>query len=206
MGYDAIAEKLAHAPVWKAREAKLEHAEHKVGQALAQDMRKMWAEQAVDKKKDTFKVENTELSELKHVEALKARYVAIERALAQAPKLQMMQGASAGRPGELLVQDPRTGQIYLLYEYHVPGGYLGGDNGVDSDYDAVTAPSEFYASDQAGGSPFTDPAGRVPIYQGNYGTYPEAEAVRSRAMLPHGALKVLPANRLYEWHVPGEVR
>eukprot|EP00802_Teleaulax_amphioxeia_P009265 Tamp_09281.p1 GENE.Tamp_09281~~Tamp_09281.p1 ORF type:complete len:634 (+),score=182.41 Tamp_09281:159-1904(+) len=197
------ADHLVRAPVWKAREAKLEHVKKVVGQALAQDMRKLWKDRAVDKKKDTFKGENAQLSELKQVEALKERYDAIERALAQAPKLQMMQGMSAGRPGELLVQDPRTGQVYLLYEYHVPGGYLGGDNGVDSDYDAVIAPSEFYGSDQKGDKPFLDPAGRNPLYQGNYGTYPEAEIVRPRGMMAPGALKVVPANRLYEWHVPG---
>ena len=29
-----------------------------------------------------------------------------------------------------------------LYEYHVPGDYLGGDGGMDSDYDDAIAPSE----------------------------------------------------------------
>jgi len=192
-------EMLAHAPVWKVREHKLEAAEHKVGHVLAQDMRKMWQDRAADKKKDTFTGENKELSELKQVEALKARYGAIERALAMAPKLSQVQGASAGKPGELLVQDPRTGQVYLLYEYHVPGGYLGGDNGMDSDYDKVIAPSEFYGTDQKADAPFVDPAGRNPTYQGEYGTYPGVAAGRGYP----GALKVVPANRLYEYHVPG---
>jgi len=119
----SAADHLVRAPVWKAREAKLEHAKKVVGQALAQDMRKLWKDRAVDKKKvvvtlppasarcraprpplaprpgplthaapqDTFKGENAQLSELKQVETLKERYDAIERALAQAPKLQMMQ-------------------------------------------------------------------------------------------------------------------
>lgn len=57
-----------------------------------------------------------------------------------------------------------------LYEYHVPGDYLGGDGGMDSDYDDVTAPSEFFATDEKGDAPFGDlrgfgPADRAPIYQ-----------------------------------------
>ena len=44
------AHQLVSAPVWKAREAKLEHAKNVVGQALAQDMRKMWKDRTVDKK------------------------------------------------------------------------------------------------------------------------------------------------------------
>lgn len=57
-----------------------------------------------------------------------------------------------------------------LYEYHVPGDYLGGDGGMDSDYDDVLAPSEFYGMDQKGDAPFGDlrgfgPADRMPTYQ-----------------------------------------
>jgi hypothetical protein len=63
-----------------------------------------------------------------------------------------------------------------LYEYHVPGDYLGGDGGVDSDYDEVTAPNEFYGTDQKGDAPFGDlrgfgPADRHPTYQGEYHEY-----------------------------------
>jgi hypothetical protein len=57
-----------------------------------------------------------------------------------------------------------------LYEYHVPGDYLGGDGGMDSDYDDVIAPSEFFGTDEKGDAPFGDlrgfgPADRAPIYQ-----------------------------------------
>ena len=56
-----------------------------------------------------------------------------------------------------------------LYEYHVPGDYLGGDGGMDSDYDAVTAPNEFYGTDQKGDAAFGQHGfgamDRNPIYQ-----------------------------------------
>ena len=42
----------------------------------------------------------------------------------------------------------RVAMAPQLYEYHVPGDYLGGDGGMDSDYDDVIAPSEFYGMDQ----------------------------------------------------------
>ena len=49
----------------------------------------------------------------------------------------------------------------MLYEYHVPGAgtsaeYLGGDGGMASDYDAVSAPSEYFATDEKGDAPFTN--------------------------------------------------
>jgi len=52
----------------------------------------------------------------------------------------------------------------------VPGDYLGGDGGMDSDYDDVIAPSEFFGTDEKGDAPFGDirgfgPADRAPIYQ-----------------------------------------
>ena len=109
---------LARAPVWAPR---LEHAKAKVGQALAQDMRKLWADDRRDKTHDSLVNEDKDLSELRQVEFLKNRYEAIEKALAVAPMLDQVQGARAARPGELLVQNPRTGQRFLLYEYHVPG-------------------------------------------------------------------------------------
>ena len=168
-------EMLVRSPVWKMREAKLEHAKAKVGQVLAQDMRKMWTERAENKKGDSLKGEDKRLSELKEVEALKKRYHAIELALAKAPVLQQVQGSSVGRPEEMLVRDPRNGQMYLLYEYHVPGAgtsaeYLGGDGGMDSDYDAVSAPSEYFATDEKGDAPFGfmrgfGPADRHPTFQ-----------------------------------------
>ena len=132
-------------PVWRAEHARLEHAKTKVGQVLAQDMRKMWADRAADKKKDTLKGEDKELAELRQVENLKRRYDAIESALAHAPQLHQVQGMSAARTGELLVEDPRTGQMYMLYEYNMP------------------------------------------------------EAVEQE----RSPIQVVPANRLYEWHVPG---
>ena len=185
-------EMLARSPVWNVK--KLEHAKYKVGQVLAQDMRKMFADRSADKKKDSIKGEDKQLKQLKEVEMLKARYDAIEVALAHAPQLQMMQGASAGQPGELLVQDPRTGQIYLLYEYHVPGGYLGGEG----DYDGTIAPSAYFAGDEKGDAPFQNSMNRVDTYQGTYHNYAGAGAVK-----PRFGLKIIPANRLYEYHVPG---
>ena len=35
-----------------------------------------------------------------------------------------------------------------------PAEYLGGDNGVDSDYDEVSAPSEYFATDEKGDAQF----------------------------------------------------
>lgn len=56
-----------------------------------------------------------------------------------------------------------------LYEYHVPGGYLGGDGGIGSDYAAVSAPSEYFAMDEQGDAAFGEhgfgAADRSPIYQ-----------------------------------------
>jgi hypothetical protein len=195
------AHQLVSAPVWKAREAKLEHAKNVVGQALAQDMRKMWKDRTVDKKQDTFTNEEKQLSELKQVETLKARYDAIESALARAPKLQMMRGVSAGRPGEMLVEDPRTGQVYMLYEYHVPGAgtsaeYLGGDGGMESDYDAVSAPSEYFATDEKGDAPFTNAITRTDKDQGTYHDYAGDGWTE---MKPYSG-----APQLYEYHVPGD--
>jgi len=194
-------DELVRSPVWRAEYGRLEHAKAKVGQALAQDMRKMWVDRAVDKKKDTLKGEDKELGELKQVENLKRRYDAIERALAQAPQLHQVQGLSAGRPGEMLVQDPRTGQMYMLYEYHVPGAgtsaeYLGGDNGVDSDYDEVSAPSEYFATDEKGDAPFENGINRVDNMQGTYHDY-----------AGDGWIEMKPreqAPMLYEYHVPGD--
>ena len=169
---------LARAPVWAPR---LEHAKAKVGQALAQDMRKLWADDRRDKTHDSLVNEDKDLSELRQVEFLKNRYEAIDKALAVAPMLEQVQGARAARPGELLVQNPRTGQRFLLYEYHVPGAgtsaeYLGGDGGIDSDYDAVSAPSEYFATDEKGDAPFGGvrgygPADRHPTFQGEYHDY-----------------------------------
>ena len=65
-------EMLARSPVWNVK--KLEHAKYKVGQVLAQDMRKMFADRSADKKKDSIKGEDKQLKQLKEVEMLKARY------------------------------------------------------------------------------------------------------------------------------------
>jgi len=62
-----------------------------------------------------------------------------------------------------------------LYEYHVPGDYLGGDGGMESDYDDVLAPSEFYGTDQKGDAAFGGHGfgaeERNPTYQGDYHEY-----------------------------------
>ena len=195
---------LARAPVWAPR---LEHAKAQVGQALAQDMRKLWADDRRDKTHDSLVNEDKDLSELRQVEFLKHRYEAIEKALAVAPMLEQVQGARAARPGELLVQNPRTGQRFLLYEYHVPGAgtsaeYLGGDGGIDSDYDAVSAPSDYFATDQKGDAPFGGvrgygPADRHPTFQGEYHDYAGGDWTEMRgapqqlAVLPRQPAQVL---------------
>jgi len=79
----------------------------------------------------------------------------------------------------------------VLYEYHVPGAgtsaeYLGGDGGLDSDYDAVTAPSEYFATDEKGDAPFGDmrgigPAERDPTYQGEYHDYAGGDWINMKA-------------------------
>ena len=61
-------------------------------------------------------------------------------------------------------------------QYHVTADYLGGDGGMESDYDDVIAPSEFFGTDEKGDAPFGDlrgfgPADRAPIYQGEYHEY-----------------------------------
>lgn len=61
---------------------------------------------------------------------------------AAAARGQKPQGKKAAH-GSIRLPAPRA-----LYEYHVPGDYLGGDGGMDSDYDDVIAPSEFYGLDQ----------------------------------------------------------
>mmetsp|Transcript_57012 Transcript_57012/g.92237 ORF Transcript_57012/g.92237 Transcript_57012/m.92237 type:complete len:416 (-) Transcript_57012:48-1295(-) len=68
-----------------------------------------------------------------------------------------------------------------LYEYHVPGGYLGGDGGIGSDYAAVSAPSEYFGMDEQGDAAFGEhgfgAADRSPIYQGEYHDYEGGEWV-----------------------------
>jgi len=72
-----------------------------------------------------------------------------------------------------------------LYEYHVPGDYLGGDGGMDSDYDDAIAPSEFYGLDQKGDAPFGGhgfgAGDRNPIYQGEYHEYEGGDWVEMKA-------------------------
>jgi hypothetical protein len=82
-------------------------------------------------------------------------------------RLQELFGGAAARARKSSARPRRQQQ---LYEYHVPGDYLGGDGGVESDYDDVIAPSEFFGADEKGDAPFGDlrgfgPADRAPIYQ-----------------------------------------
>ena len=53
--------------MWAPR---LEHAKAQVGQALAQDMRKLWADDRRDKTHDSLVNEDKDLSELRQVEFL----------------------------------------------------------------------------------------------------------------------------------------
>ena len=170
VGPGCAGEELVRSPVWSAERARLERAQAKVGQVLAQDMRKMWADRAADKKKDTLKGEDKDLNELKQVENLKRRYDAIESALASAPQLRQVQGASAGRPGELLVEDPRTGQVYM--------------------------PKEPCKEAFGGQKRHTDLG--LPQRYMLFEYHMPAAVERERS-----PIQVVPANRLYEWHVPG---
>lgn len=90
--------------------------------------------------------------------------------------------SSGGRP-----RSTRTRRAHAhtaqqqLYEYHVPGDYLGGDGGVDSDYDAVISPSEYFGTDEKGDAAFGEhgfgAADRNSIYQGEYHEYEGGEWV-----------------------------
>ena len=188
---------LAMAPAfWKT--SMLHSEERVVAKNLAADMRKLWAAQKSRKSKDNNKVEKQELSDLKKVELAKRRYDTLAALINEAPVLRRM---NSDKPHEVLAQDPRTGQVFVLYEYHVPGGYLGGDNGVDSDYDAVTAPSEYYSSAQKGDAPFTWSIDRNPIYQGEPNNYAGGEWINMRS--GPARLRAPVAQNLYEHHVPG---
>ncbi|EKX39574.1 hypothetical protein GUITHDRAFT_164897, partial [Guillardia theta CCMP2712] len=188
---------LAMAPAfWKT--SMLHSEERVVAKNLAADMRKLWAAQKSRKNKDNNKVEKQELSDLKKVELAKKRYDTLAAIINEAPVLRRM---NSDKPHEVLAQDPRTGQIFVLYEYHVPGGYLGGDNGVDSDYDAVTAPSEYYSSAEKGDAPFTWSIDRNPIYQGEPNNYAGGEWFNMRS--GPARLRAPVAQNLYEYHVPG---
>jgi hypothetical protein len=60
-------------------------------------------------------------------------------------------------------------RTYTTYTPARPGDYLGGDGGMDSDYDDVLAPSEFYGTDEKGDAAFGEHGfgaeERNPIYQ-----------------------------------------
>ena len=85
---------------------------------------------------------------------------------------QLFGGAQAARPrGRRQRAQARRAQAQQqqLYEYHVPGDYLGGDGGMESDYDDVIAPSDFFGTDEKGDAPFGQHGfgaeERNPIYQ-----------------------------------------
>jgi hypothetical protein len=97
------------------------------------------------------KTPSQEWADTMKVEALKSRFDAISDAVERAPQL------LSQLPGPRIV-DPRTGQVYGLYEYHVPGGYE----------DAELMPQEPFANDLKGIAPFEWGIERNPIYQGVY--------------------------------------
>ena len=74
------------------RPSRLRMAERKVGQRLAQDMRKLWADRAANKQQDTMRGEAKELHELKRVQFLKRRRGVMQQALSGAA----LQQAPAG--------------------------------------------------------------------------------------------------------------
>eukprot|EP00960_Hanusia_phi_P056573 763317-Hanusia_phi.AAC.1 len=117
---------LAVSPAFWKDTSMLHTKEQAVGKTLASDMRKLWAAETSRKHKDDVKVEKQEIADLKKVELAKRHYQSLAALINEAPVLRRMRSE---KPHEMLAQDPRTGQIFVLYEYHVPGGYLGGDNG-----------------------------------------------------------------------------
>jgi len=91
-------------------------------------------------------------------------------------RLQALFGRGGGGAARVRKSRARAHRQQQLYEYHVPGDYLGGDGGMDSEYDDVIAPSEFFGTDEKGDAAFGDlrgfgPADRAPIYQGDYHEY-----------------------------------
>jgi hypothetical protein len=113
-----------------------------VGSKLAQDMRKLFAD----------KTKAAKEQDLRKVEVMKGRYEALLSAMKRAPVLRQLPQVNSN---EMHVMDPRTGKIYTLYEYHVPGGYE----------DAELEFDPKLANDLKGLAPFADPSGRNPTYQ-----------------------------------------
>ena len=152
----------------------------KVETSLAQDMRKLWK----------AKTPAAKQADLKKVEVMKGRFEALLQAAEASPMLEVLPSRNDGLTH---VVDPRTGHVYTLYEYHVPGGYE----------DAVLDPHPIFANDMKGLAPFADPAGRNPIYQGTYpdydSIYPPAGAAAEEEM----ETRARTPTTLYEYHVPG---
>ena len=152
----------------------------KVETSLAQDMRKLWK----------AKTPAAKQADLKKVEVMKGRFEALLQAAEASPMLEVLPSRNDGLTH---VVDPRTGHVYTLYEYHVPGGYE----------DAVLDPHPIFANDMKGLAPFADPAGRNPIYQGTYpdydSIYPPAGAAAEEEM----ETRAHTPTTLYEYHIPG---
>ena len=149
---------------WNDRELSLEAEKKQIGSVLAEDMRRAWS----------AKSEGQKVQDLRRVEILRNRFESILSALESSPVLTKFNGPN----GEVRGYNPRTGQVYQLYEYHVPGNYP------DADLDL----NPLLADDEKKlGDPFKDPAGRNPTYQGEYPEYAAARRTQT----------------LYAPHVPG---
>ena len=150
---------------WDNREISLETEKKQVGAVLANEMRQFMSAKTKDAK----------VEDLRRVEILRNRFESILTALKDAPVLSKFDGPN----GEVRGFDPKTGIVYQLYEYHDPGGYP----------DAELDLNPLLADDEKNlGDPFKDPAGRNPIYQGEYPEY----AARQKTQV------------LYDPHVPGD--
>ena len=80
-----------------------------VGDVLGEDMREMWA----------AKSKTAQEQDLRQVEAMRNRYDSILAAMATSPALRQFPGPN----NEMRAVNPATGQVFQMYEYHVPGGY-----------------------------------------------------------------------------------
>ena len=148
---------------WNDRDGVLEAEKRQIGTVLANDMRQAWSAES----------QGAEIHDLRKVELLRNRYDSIISALKSAPVLSKFRGPN----GELRGFDPSSGNVYQLYEYHVPGDYE------DAELDLHPGLAQ---DEKTMGEPFKAPAERNPTYQGEY---PEYAAKRKMQVLyePHAA-------------------
>jgi hypothetical protein len=133
--------KVADAQKLSQKKQFLSNEKKAVGAKLAQDMRKLFADKSKAAKEQ----------DLRKVEVMKGRYEALLNAMNRAPALKQLPQIN----NEMHVMDPRTGKVYALYEYHIPGDYEDAELTFDPKLEV----------DLKGLAPFSDPSGRSDTYQ-----------------------------------------